>query len=342
MAGPEDLLVGRAQYLVQLLSGAHPGDLDGDVDADLAARQSDHALGQIDDLDRHAHLQHEDLAPMREDGRLEHQLHGLFHTHEEARHAWIGHGDWATLGDLATEGGDDAAPAAQDVPEAHRAVGGTGRRMGQDGLLGQPLRCAHDARGVYGLVRRDLHETAGADGAGCVHHVHGSEHVGLGCLEWMLLEDGDVLVGRGVVDDLGAVLLERLEHGFAIEYVDERLFAGTGDAGRGVVQVGLVVIEKDQLGWAETGNLATDLGADRPPGSGDEHPTAFDGATNRLEVGGDRRPSEQVLDLGLPRLTQGGEVVGLVEHVLHSGEHLHRHPGQLGCPQCAFHEFWGG
>ena len=67
VAGGEDLLVRRAEYLVEFLSRTHPGDLDGNVNTDLAAGQPDHPLGQIDDLDGNTHLQHEDLAPNRQD-----------------------------------------------------------------------------------------------------------------------------------------------------------------------------------------------------------------------------------------------------------------------------------
>ena len=49
--------------------------------------------------------------------------------------------------------------------------------------------------------------------------------------------------------------------------------AGVGtEPGRGVVQVGLVVVEQHQPGRLELGDLGGDLGADRAAGAGDERP----------------------------------------------------------------------
>jgi hypothetical protein len=55
-------LVERLELLGQLLARAHPGDADLDVGARLAARQPDHPLGQVVDLHRLAHVEHEHLA----------------------------------------------------------------------------------------------------------------------------------------------------------------------------------------------------------------------------------------------------------------------------------------
>ncbi len=122
----EHLLVGGAQHLVELLPGPHADDLDGDVDPDLVAGQPDHPLGQVEDADGLAHLQHEDLAaPVGQHRRLEHQLHRLLDAHEEPGHPGVGDRDRAAAGDLAGERGDHAAPAAEHVAEADRAVGGS-------------------------------------------------------------------------------------------------------------------------------------------------------------------------------------------------------------------------
>ena len=59
--------------------------------------------------------------PSGERRRLQHELHRLADAHEEPGHAGVGDRDRAALGDLAGEGGDHAAPAAEDVAEPHRA-----------------------------------------------------------------------------------------------------------------------------------------------------------------------------------------------------------------------------
>ncbi len=125
VVGGQDLLVRGPELLVELLARPDPGDLDGDVDAHLVARQPDHPLGQVEDADRLAHLQHEDLAAaVGEHRRLQHQLDGLLHAHEEAGHAGSVTVTGPPVGDLAGEGRDHAAPAAEHVAEADGAVGG--------------------------------------------------------------------------------------------------------------------------------------------------------------------------------------------------------------------------
>ena len=258
VAGLEDRLIRCAQHLVELLPRTYPDDLDGDVGSHLAAREPDHPLGQVDDADGYPHLQHEDLPTLGQGRGLQHQLHRLLDAHEEPGHPGIGHRDRATLGDLPGEGGDDAAPAAQYVPEANGAVGGARGGVGQERLLGQPLRRAHHAGRADRLVGRDLHEAGGAHGHRGIDDVEGAQHVGLRRLERMLLEHRHVLVGSGMEDDLGPEALERLEDGAPVGDVDERLVAGTGHRGRRIVQMGLIVVEEHQ----QLGLQARDLPAD--------------------------------------------------------------------------------
>src|SRR5215211_3881415 len=51
------------QLLVHLLAGAPADHLHADVHVGLQARQADHVAGEVDDLHRVAHLEHEHLAP---------------------------------------------------------------------------------------------------------------------------------------------------------------------------------------------------------------------------------------------------------------------------------------
>ena len=69
-------------------------------------------MHQVDDSDRFAHIEHEDLTAAAEDGRLEHQLHRLGDRHEVAAHVGVGDGDRAASGDLLAEDWHGAAAAA--------------------------------------------------------------------------------------------------------------------------------------------------------------------------------------------------------------------------------------
>ena len=115
------LLVHVEQLLVELLAGTDAHHLDRDVAAGLVARELDHAAGEVDDPDRLAHVEHEDVAALGDAGGLDHQLHGLGDGHEEARHLGVGDRDRPALLDLALEDRQHRAGAAEDVAEAHGA-----------------------------------------------------------------------------------------------------------------------------------------------------------------------------------------------------------------------------
>ena len=145
----------------------------------------------------------------------------------------------------------------------------------------------------------------------------------------MVLQNRHVLVGRGVEHHLGSVPGERLEDSRTVGDVDQSLRARSGQCGGGVVEMGLVVVEQDKERRFETAHLAADLGTDRPTGTRHQHPASRQRAPDRLEVGGDRCASEQVLDPGLAGLAERGHVGRFVEHVLHAREDLHRDAGGL-------------
>ena len=136
-----------------------------------------------------------------------------------------------------------------------------------------------------------------------------------------------MLVRGGVEHDVG--LQPPHERGDAVAVAD----VGEVELGRAleltvhVVQVGLVVVEQDQAGGAQLGDLLGDLGADRAAGPGDEHGGARDDGADALDVGGDLRPAEEVLDVDVAGVAHRRAVV---EQLAHRGQHLERHLGQLG------------
>ena len=81
-------------------------------------REQDQVAGQVDDLDRLAHVEHEDLTAAAHGGGLQDELDGFGDGHEVAAHLGMGDGDRTAGGDLLLEDGDDAAVGAEHVAEA--------------------------------------------------------------------------------------------------------------------------------------------------------------------------------------------------------------------------------
>ena len=66
-----DVVVRRPELLVELLARPGADDLDRDVSLGLPAGQADHLPGELEDLDRLAHVEHEDLGRDRRSHRPE-------------------------------------------------------------------------------------------------------------------------------------------------------------------------------------------------------------------------------------------------------------------------------
>jgi hypothetical protein len=76
--------------------------------------------------------------------------------------------------------------------------------------------------------------------------------------------------------DIGSVPLEYLKERLAVVDVDEGLATRTLQDGHGVMKVGLVVVEQDELGGTEAGDLAADLRTDGTTSAGDQHPVGLE------------------------------------------------------------------
>lgn len=147
-------LAAEQQLLIELLARAQAGILDGNVDIRLETGQADHIACQIVDAHGLAHVEHEDLAAAGIRARLKNELHGLGNGHEIADDALVRDRDGAAAADLLAKERDDAAGRAEDIAEAHGDI--LRCRAVVDHLhdhLAQALGCAHDIRGVDGLVR---------------------------------------------------------------------------------------------------------------------------------------------------------------------------------------------
>ena len=154
-------------------------------------------------------------------GRLQHKLHRLLYRHEETLDVGMGDRQRAALLELTAEQRHDGAARSEHVaePDGHEArprhvtfVGLCGCREVQ-GLgieFGQPLARPHDAGGVDGLVRRDLHHGQSPMAQGRVGDVAGPEHVGERPLDGVELDHGHVLQRRRMKDEVGPMLREHM------------------------------------------------------------------------------------------------------------------------------------
>ena len=112
----------------------------------------------------------------------------------------------------ARKSGHDAAATAQHVPEADGHEGGVRRRLRHHayGLLAEPLRGAHDVRGVDGLIGGDEDHAFDVEGAAGPGHVVGAEDIVLHRFLHVRLHDRHVLVRGGMEDHLRAMRVEDL------------------------------------------------------------------------------------------------------------------------------------
>ena len=289
--------------LAQVLPRPGTDDLDLDVGTDSVAREADHALREIEDADLLAHLESEHAPPSGLGAGEQYETHCLRGAHEEPGHLGIRDGHGTSGVDLALEGGDHAAPAAEHVPEPDRAVRGAGRCTIEHDLLGEPLRCPHHARWFRCLVGRDEDEMRHPGVRGCVDDVGGAEDVRTHRLAGMALEDRHVLVGGGVEDDLRRELDEGVTQDRGIAHVDEQRLDDPDVLG-GVVQMRLVVIEHCESSGSELRDLAGDLGTDPSPTACHEHPPSVQELADRVEVDVDLLAAEEVLDLQGPHVLE--------------------------------------
>jgi len=358
VVGLGEALLGHELLFIELLTRTETDVFDLDIHIRLEAGKADHVAGQSIDLHRAAHVEDEDLAPVGIGAGQHDKAHSLGDSHEIADDVRVGHRDGAALLDLLPEDGDHRAVGAQDVAEADchelgldiaedlsRAVliracltqmgkqlrnlgGAAGLDLGVEGLddhLTETLTGAHDVGGIHGLVGGDEDKALAAVDHGGVGRFIGADGVVLNGLTGAVFHEGDVLVGRGVVDNLGMVLLKDLEDTAAVadgadqgHKVQVRiLFPQFQLDGVGVV---FIDIEDDELLRMMTGHLAAEFRADASPTACDEDNLAVDEVINFMKVRGDGLTSQKVLDGDILEF-RNGDLAG--NKLIVPGEHLH-------------------
>jgi len=314
--GDHDLRMPRGQvflavgvkFFVEFLAGAKSGEFDFDVFAHTEAGESDHVGSQIDDADGFSHIEEEDLTVIPNGAGLNDELCCFGDGHEESLHAWIGNGYRTTGCNLLTEDGYDAASRVKNVAEAYGdESAGRLAGAGLDVHFGGAFAGPHDAGRVDGFVGRDHDEGFDVVFLGKVGQAScGADDV-LDGLAGMGFHEGNVLVGGGVEDDFGLILLEQRRHSFAVEDIGEADFYLTirkfcQEFAFQEELAGFASIDEDDSSWREAQELAADFRADAAGTSGDHERTSFEPIAKAGRFQFDLFPAEQVIDGHRPRL----------------------------------------
>ena len=276
-----------------------------------AAGEADHALRQIDNLNRLAHVEDIDLSTLAHAASFQHQLAGLGDSHEVADDFRVRDGDRAAGLDLFAEQRDHGTVGTQHIAEA----GGNELRRRQAFLLHLPrqslhinladaLRAAHHVGGIDRLVGGDHHEALDLVLHGQIGKDLGAHDIVLDGLGDIVLHHRHMLVGRGVEDVLGAILVE--------DFLHPGLVGDVGNDGGGVdfgpffldfqadvVQRGFGRVDQDELEGIEHRHLPHDFTADGAGGARDEHALPLQVRGDLLQIDLDRVAAQKVLDLNL-------------------------------------------
>jgi len=334
VVGLGEAFLGHEFFLIELLAGAEAGIDDLDVHIRLEAGEADHVAGQGVDLHRRPHVEDEDLAPVGVGPGQHHKAHRLGDGHEVADDIRMGDRDGAAFLNLPLEDGDHGAVGTKDVSEADghelgfhiaedlaaavavgvlfpdvgeelRDLGGAALLdLGVEGLddhLTEALGSAHDVGGVHGLVGGDQDKALTAMDHGGVGRLIGADGVVLDGLTGAVLHEGDMLMGGGVIDDLGMVLLKDLEDTPAVadgadqgHEVEIRIFLAQFQLdGVGVV---FVDIKDNELLRVVARDLAAELRADGPSPARDEDDLAVNEVENLAQIRCDGLAPQKVLD----------------------------------------------
>ena len=109
------VLLGGEHLLIEFLTGTQTGVLDLNI---LRTAEEDHALGEVGNLHRLAHVEDEDLTTVAHGASLEDELAGLGDEHEVTDDFRIGDRDGTAFFDLTFEERDDRAVGTEDIAKA--------------------------------------------------------------------------------------------------------------------------------------------------------------------------------------------------------------------------------
>ena len=329
-------------FFIELFARAKSGVLNLNIDIRFEAGEADQVPGQVIDLDRGTHIQHEDLAAFGVGAGQHDQGDSFRDCHEVADDVRVGHGDGAAFFNLLFEDRNDGAVGAQDVAEADGYEFGfdifrfgaclvvdmltvlMGEDLGNlicfsfldflveglDDHLTQALAGAHDVGRVDGLVRGDQDKALAAMDHGCVGGLVSADGVVLDRFAGTVLHEGDMLMRCGVIYDFGPVGFEDFKDPAAVpDGADEGFQVEVGvflfQLQLDAVGIVLVNIEDDQLFWFVCGNLPAEFRTDASAAAGDQNGLPGDELEDFLHVSLDRIPAEEIFNGDLLHGTDG-------------------------------------
>ena len=339
---------GHELFFIKLLAGAETGVFDLDIHVGLEAGEADQVAGQGVDLHGRAHIKDEDLAAVGVGPGKHHEADGLGNRHKIANNIRVGHGNRAALGDLLLKEGDHGTVGTQDIPEADgdelgshipessaeglapvgliaqvgeelgQLVGTAGldlRIKGLNNHLAEALRSAHDIRRVHGLVRGDQDKALTAMHHGGVGGLIGPEGVVLDRLAGAVLHEGNMLMGRSVIDNLRMKLRKHLEHSSAVaDRADQghevQVRIGILQLILDIIGVVLIDVKNNQLLWMVCRDLSAELRTDGPAAAGDENDLPAHEVIDFLHLGTDLVTAEEVLDRDVLHIRDGDIALG--------------------------------
>ena len=314
------------KLFVKLFAGTQAGVDDRDIHIRLIAGQADQVAGHGVDLDRLAHIEHEDLAALGVIAGLQDERNRFGNRHKETRDVGMCDRHRAALRDLLLKERDHAAVAAEHVAETHRNEFRI--RFAVHHLhdhLAQTLGSAHDVCRVDRLIRGDQDKFLDAVLDGGLRHLVRAEHVVLDRLVRAVLHQGHVLVRRRVEYDLRPVFAQHNIQTRRIAYrtdqndkVQRRIFPLKLHLD--VIRIVFINIKNQKLLRVALRNLPAQLAADRSAAARHHDDLAGNILADLVDVDLDRLAPQKILDLDLLELADADV---FVDQLVHAGDCLH-------------------
>ena len=357
VVGLFEAFFGHQLLFVELFARTQTGILDRNIHIRFESRLLDQVARQRIDLDRTAHIEHEDLAALCVGAGQHHEADRLRNRHKVADDVRMRDRDGTALCDLLFEQRDDGTVAAEHVAEAHRdefrfdiaehAAGAVLVRVltafvreqlrnlvrparldlcveALHDHFAQTLAGAHDVGRVDRFVGRNQHKALAAVDHRRVCGFIGAEDVVLDRFARAVLHQRHVLVRRRVIDDLRVIGLEHLEHPAAVtyrtdQYHEVQIAVPVPELLLDVVCAVFVDVEENQLLRLVRGNLPAELAADRSAAAGNQDRLAVNERKDLAEIFADRIAAQKVFDRDVLHRADG-DLSG--DQLIHAGQLL--------------------
>ncbi|CRP55877.1 hypothetical protein PAERUG_P18_London_17_VIM_2_04_10_03768 [Pseudomonas aeruginosa] len=310
--------------------------------------QVNHFLGKLQNLHRWPHVQHEHIPALPHRAGLDDQLGRLGNGHEVTGDARVGDRHRSATLDLLAEQRDDRARRAEDVAEADHGETGLVDLV-HTLLVAEKDRCRlvaerlqHHLRQAFGathhigrshrLVGGDQHEVLHADLHRRLHRMQGAHHIVEDPLGNVVLDDGYMLVGCGVIDGVDLPGAHHVDQALWIAHRAEdrqqvhrkRLALDpTLQFLMDAVKIVFAVLEQDQHAGRATQDLPAEFGTDRTARPGHHHHLATDATLEQLLARRHAVAPEQIGDVHLLQVVHLDPAAGQVHEAGHAA-HVER------------------